>query len=70
MTQTSTSTATPIATDAFVLHDEDRAAIAHERDHYPHPQAASIEALKIENTFNKRRQPLRVRHRHADQMTR
>ena len=47
MTHASTSTAAPIATDGFVLHDEDRAAIAHEREHYPHPQAASIEALKI-----------------------
>lgn len=47
MTHASTSTSAPIATDGFVLHDEDRAAIAHEREHYPHPQAASIEALKI-----------------------
>lgn len=33
--------------DGFVLHDEDRRAIAAEREHYEQPQAACIEALKI-----------------------
>ncbi|SHF29446.1 NADH dehydrogenase subunit E [Modicisalibacter ilicicola DSM 19980] len=33
--------------DGFVLHEEDRDAILHERDHYEQPQAACIEALKI-----------------------
>ncbi|WP_227370486.1 NADH-quinone oxidoreductase subunit NuoE [Halomonas sp. M20] len=33
--------------DGFVLHEEDRAAILEERDHYEQPQAACIEALKI-----------------------
>ncbi|WP_106418859.1 NADH-quinone oxidoreductase subunit NuoE [Salinicola tamaricis] len=36
-----------IASDAFVLDPADRAAILEERAHYPYPQAASIEALKI-----------------------
>ncbi len=31
----------------FVLSDEERAAIEHERGHYENPRAASIEALKI-----------------------
>ncbi|WP_148863159.1 NADH-quinone oxidoreductase subunit NuoE [Marinobacter fonticola] len=44
-----TTRATPIATDGdgFVLRDDDREAIRHERDHYEQPQAACIEALKI-----------------------
>ena len=37
----------------FVLHDDDRAAIAGETHHYEDPRAASIEALKI------------VQHRHG-----
>lgn len=37
----------------FVLHDDDRAAIAHETHHYEDPRAACIEALKI------------VQHRHG-----
>lgn len=36
-----------VATDAFELHPEDRAAIEQERHHFEQPQAASIEALKI-----------------------
>lgn len=48
MNQTAPSqTATTIATDGFVLHDEDRQAIEHELTHYEQPQAACIEALKI-----------------------
>lgn len=44
-----TETARHIASDGqgFTLADEDRRAIAHERDHYEQPQAACIEALKI-----------------------
>ncbi|WP_110685749.1 NADH-quinone oxidoreductase subunit NuoE [Salinicola aestuarinus] len=36
-----------IASDAFVLDPADREAMLEERSHYPYPQAASIEALKI-----------------------
>jgi NADH-quinone oxidoreductase subunit E len=48
-TETATNHPTTIASDGdgFALHPDDLAAIAHERDHYEHPQAACIEALKI-----------------------
>lgn len=44
-----TETARQIASDGegFILAEEDRHAIEHERDHYEQPQAACIEALKI-----------------------
>lgn len=41
------NTTTTIASDAFVLDPADREMILEERAHYPYPQAASIEALKI-----------------------
>ena len=44
---TASSTAATIASDAFALDPADREAILVERAHYPYPQAASIEALKI-----------------------
>ena len=44
---TASSIAATIASDAFALDPADREAILEERAHYPYPQAASIEALKI-----------------------
>ena len=44
---TANSTTATIASDAFSLDPVDREAILEERAHYPYPQAASIEALKI-----------------------
>ncbi len=38
---------TVIQTDRFVLSDTERTAIEEEMQHYEHPRAASIEALKI-----------------------
>lgn len=44
---TDMNTTATITSDAFVLDPADREAILEERAHYPYPQAASIEALKI-----------------------
>mgnify|MGYP000002187081 CR=1 FL=1 len=41
-----TDPASLLASDGFALTDEERRAIAHEREHYEQPQAACIEALK------------------------
>ncbi|WP_251976022.1 NADH-quinone oxidoreductase subunit NuoE [Salinicola avicenniae] len=47
MNQTTADDGARIASDAFALDPADREAILEERSHYPYPQAASIEALKI-----------------------
>jgi NADH-quinone oxidoreductase subunit E len=44
---TDSTAKTLIATDGFVLHEDDRAAMLAELSHYEQPQAACIEALKI-----------------------
>lgn len=41
------NTASLIQTDRFVLSTAEQMAIEHEMQHYEHPRAASIEALKI-----------------------
>lgn len=49
MNQTAPQKGSAIVTDGdgFILHEEDRQAILHEREHYEQSQAACIEALKI-----------------------
>ena len=59
MTHASTSTSAPIATDGFVLHDEDRAAIAHERGESITPQG--VRYLRLANEIPPPSEPYRSR---------